>query len=254
MQAFWVRANSVGTVTFTNAMRSHGDGASNKLKAPKVNTQQIIRLQVSNAVVTDEAVVYIDQNAQNAFDKYDTEKMFNNVASQPELYTKAGTEKLVINGLNEVHDNQELPIGITYAQGGDLKLKVTEMSDFDYNTRVYLRDKQENIETELTPQTEYAFSTLATTDIESRFSLVFRAPGVTTGTTNTTREQISVFVNTQNEIVILTKENINYNIFNVTGQLMSNGKTGNQPVKMNVANKGVYIVTVNGQSNRIIIQ
>jgi len=252
MQAFWVRANSAGTVTFTNAMRSHGDGTSNKLKAPKVNTQKIIRLQVSNAVVTDEAVVYIDQNAQNAFDKYDTEKMFNNVASQPELYTKAGTEKLIINGLSEISDNQEIPLGLNYTQGGDLKLKLTELNNFGSNSKVYLRDKQLSTETELSPETEYTFNTAAITNNESRFSLVYKVAGVSTGTTILSNNCVSVFVNVANQITIVAPEKSNYAIYNAVGQKVKEGITKANRTIANVINdSGVYVVQVceNGRIN-----
>ena len=259
MQAFWVRANAAGTVTFTNAMRSHGDGASNKLKVPKVNTQKIIRLQVSNAVVTDEAVIYIDQNAENTFDKYDTEKMFNNVASQPELYTKAGTEKLVINGLNEISDNQEIPLGLTYTQGGDLKLKLTELSNFDSNIKVYLRDKQLSTETELSPETEYTFNTAATSNNEGRFSLVYKVAGVSTGTTTPSNNRVSVFVNAANQITIIAPEKAGYSIYNTVGQRIENGLVDS---KLQTANSklqtGMYVVklSVNGQSEiqKVIIR
>jgi hypothetical protein len=253
MQAFWVRANAAGTVTFTNAMRSHGDGASNKLKAPKVNTQQIIRLQVSNAAVTDEAVVYIDQNAQNTFDKYDTEKMFNNVVSQPELYTKAGTEKLVINGLNEINDNQEIPLGLTYTQGGDLKLKLTELNNFDSNTKVYLRDKQLCTETELTPEMEYTFNTAAITSNESRFSLVYKVVGVSTGTTTPSNNRVSVFVNAANHITIIAPVKSNYAIYNAVGQLIENGILNSELQTTNCKlQTGVFVVKVNNQSTRVV--
>jgi hypothetical protein len=255
MQAFWVRANAAGTVTFTNAMRSHGDGASNKLKAPKVNTQKIIRLQLSNAVVTDEAVIYIDQNAQNAFDKYDTEKMFNNVASQPELYTKVGAEKLVINGLSEISDNQEILLGLTYSQGGDLKLKLTELNNFDSNTKVYLRDKQLSIETELTPETEYAFNTAAITNNESRFSLVYKVAGVSTGTATPSNNCASVFVNAANQITIIAPEKSNYAIYNAVGQLIENGINNSKLLTANSKlNTGVYVVKVNNQLTKVIIK
>jgi hypothetical protein len=254
MQAFWVRANAAGTVTFTNAMRSHGDGASNKLKAPKVNTQQIIRLQVSNAVVTDEAVVYIDQNAQNAFDKYDTEKMFNNVASQPELYTKAGAEKLVINGLSEISDNQEIPLGLTYTQGGDLKLKLTELSNFDSNIKVYLREKQLSTETELSPETEYTFNTAASTiNNESRFSLLFRAPGVATDVDNSAKLNTQVFVDAANHITIIAPEKSNYTIYNALGMLMEYGQITDKLQSANcILQTGVYIVALSISDQRKI--
>ena len=236
-------------------MRSHGDGESNKLKAPSVNTQKIIRLQVSNTVATDETVVYLDPNAQNNFDKYDTEKMFNNVASQPELYTKANNEKLVINGLNQLQDNLELPLGLTYVQGGNLKLKITELSNFDSNTKVYLRDKVDVAEIELAPETEYTFNTDPTNSNESRFSLLFKAPEVTTGSENPYKEEVSVFVNAVNQITIIAPEKTNYSIYNAVGQKLNDGITKSNHSTLNFnLQAGIYVVKINSYSTRVIIK
>ncbi|OIP82594.1 MAG: hypothetical protein AUK44_07440 [Porphyromonadaceae bacterium CG2_30_38_12] len=258
MQAFWVRANSAGTVTFTNAMRSHGDGTSNKLKAPSAKNQKIIRLQVSNATATDETVVYFNENAQNSFDKFDTEKMFNNEASQPELYTKANNEKLVINGLREVGDNQEIPLGLTYTQGGNLKLKLAERSNFDSNTKVYLLDKVDNTEIELTPETEYTFNTAATKNNESRLSLLFRVMGVTTNIDNTSKLNAQVFVNAANQITIIAPEKSNYVIYNAVGQKVNEGVTNTNKTIVNGTNGlGIYVVMISedgrNNSTRLIL-
>jgi len=264
MQAFWVRVKTGfagGTLTFDNTMRKHADVSGNKMKAPKVSETKVVRLQLSNGTNADEALVCFNSNAQNSFDSYDSPKMFESSATRPELYTLAGNEKVVINGLsdlNGLNSDMELPLGFTTNTGGNFTLKATEIASFDNSRKLYLRDKQENSETELTPETEYAFSTTAaTSNNESRFSLLFKAPGVTTGTINTdstNNEQVSVFVNTQNKITIIAKENSNYSIFNATGQLITTGKTGDQPVTLNATKTGVYIVSVNGQSNRVIIQ
>ncbi|MCX6307548.1 MAG: hypothetical protein NTY32_01525, partial [Bacteroidia bacterium] len=57
MQAFWVKVEGgPGTLAFTNDMRSHVVG-TNPLKSATQSAQQILRLEVSNAGNTDEAVV-----------------------------------------------------------------------------------------------------------------------------------------------------------------------------------------------------
>ena len=256
MQAFWVRANSAGTVTFTNAMRSHGDGASNKLKTPKANTQQIIRLQIANEQAVDETVLYFNSNAQNTFDRFDTEKMFNNIASKPEIYSMVGTEKLVINGLSGLSQNEEFVLGYNYSQGGNLKIKVTELDNFDSNTKVYLLDKQENTQTELSHETEYAFNSPAISNNENRFSLLFRAPGTTTSTTNAIDERVSVFVNSQNEISIIAKPKSIYSIYNVVGQLIESGVVMNSELRTQNSKlaAGMYVVKVNSESIKVVLK
>ena len=262
MQAFWVRVDAnVGNTThnttlkFKNGMREHGVGDNNKLKAPQIDERVRLRLQLENGTITDETLIYFDTDAANNFDNYDSPKYMNNSAKTPDLYSKVGTERLVINGLNAIADNMELPLGFSLNAAATLKLKATEMSNFPIGNRIYLRDKQQNSETELTPETEYTFSTTeTTTNNESRFSLLFKAPNSTTGTVNTERDEVSVFVNTQNEIVILAKENSNYTIYNAVGQQIAAGTIINHlPLTINQL-KGVYVVKVNNQSIRVVVK
>jgi hypothetical protein len=257
-QAFWVRVKS-GTETtkmyFNNGMREHRDDDYNLMKARKQDTHVSLRLQLHNGADSDEMLVYFDGDASNNYDAYDSPKMMNNSASVPDLYSRIGNERLVINGLNSITDNMELPLGFSLNAAATLKLKATEMSNFPKDTRVYLRDKQENKETELTPETDYTFSTTeASANNETRFRLLFRAPGVSTDVTTSERDQVSVFVNTQNEIVILAKENSNYAIYNAVGQLIENGKIiNNLPLTINHLN-GVFVVKVNNQSAKVVIK
>lgn len=257
MQAFWVRANSAGTVTFTNAMRSHGDGANNKLKAPKISTQQLVRLQVSgSSAVADEAVLYFDSNAQNSFDAYDSPKMFNNVASKPEIFTYAGLEKLVINGMNEIPYDSEIPLGFVAGIIGDYSITRTEFTNFNVGTRIMLKDALNPAhEFELTEGASYNFSSHPTTASTSRFSLIFRAPSLTTDVDNASEFNAQVFVNAANQITIIAPEKSNYAIYNGLGQLIENGAitSNSQNSKFKHA-AGVYIVKVNNQSTRVIIK
>lgn len=258
MQAFWVRANSAGTVTFTNAMRSHGDGASNKLKAPSINAQKIIRLQVSNASTTDEAVIYFDENAQNAFDKYDTEKMFNNMAAKPEIFTRVGSEKLVINGLNSIQYDTEIPLGFVSGQATDFKISRTEMSNFEAGTLIILKDKMNPAsEFELSEGTSYNFSSDVTSASTDRFSILFRAQGVTTSLNNFANINAQIFVNAQNKITIIAPEKCNYAIYNAMGQLIENGMLNSKLITLPITigtklSSGVYFINLSDNGQKVI--
>ena len=263
MQSFWVRVapeySEVTDFTFTNTNREHFDAATpgNKLKAPKASTEPSLRIKLIADNIGDEALVYVNNNATNGFDRYDSPKMFATETTAPELYTKAGAEKLVINGLNAVSENQELTLGFNYTQVGNLKLKATEINNFDSNLRVYLRDKTDNKVVELLPETEYSFSTTtAVTNYESRFSLLFRAPGVTTEIDNLSKTITQVFVNAANQITILAPEKSNYAIYNAVGQLIEDGVINTERETRNTKHLvvGVYVVKVNNQSTRVIIK
>jgi len=264
MQAFWIRVDANTAVsthnvrlTFKNNMRFHGVGDNNKFKAPKADERQLVRLQLANGNQSDEALLYFDAAAANSFDNYDSPKMMNNSATLPDLYTTVGTERLVINGMNAIADNMELPLGFTLkAAATGLKLKVSELSNFASGTKVYLLDKEQHAQTELLPTTEYTFDTsVSTTNNENRFALLFRAPSVTTGIDNAEYANIKVYVNANRQIVIDAQAGNNYAIYNALGQIIENGKTISNFQTSNVKlSNGVYLVKVANQSNRVIIK
>lgn len=257
MQAFWVRANAGGgTLSLNNSMRSHS-GTANPLKAPasKNAEQQLLRIQVSNDVNSDEAVIYFNANASNAFDAYDSPKMSNAKAAIPEIYTLAGNEQVVINGLNSVSTNSELPVGFTTGQSNVFSIKATEINNFDANTRIILKDKYLNTEQELTVGTAYSFSSdiVSTAD---RFSIVFKSAGVTTATNTIADNDVIVYKNPDNQIAIKNNSKLYNNstitIYNAMGQeLISKQVSGADSVIKTNLSSGVYFVHVNNSTNSI---
>ncbi len=254
MQAFWVRVVTEGTgsIAMDNNMRSHKDVVGNVLKAPKQNTQQLLRLQVSNGTNTDETVLYFNANASDTFDKYDAQKRSNADTAIPEIFTQAVIEKLVINGMSQLKFNTEIPIGFTTGEANDFAISVNEMTNFEAGTRLTLIDKlNPTVETELSNGAVYNFSAPVTTATTDRFSLLFRAPGVATDIDNATKLNAHVFVNTANQIVVKSSEKANVAIYNVMGQKQyENILTSTETIVNKVFGAGVYLVqlSVNGQS------
>jgi hypothetical protein len=258
MQAFWVKVNTVGSgsIAVDNDMRSHFDDAGNIIKAPKQSVQKLIRLQVSNGINTDEAVVYFNANALDTFDQYDALKRSNGEPSLPEIFTQAGAEQVVINGMTEIKYNTEIPVGFKTGEANNFVISANEISNFEVGTKVILLDKQNpNTETDLSNGTAYNFSAPVTTVNTDRFSLLFRAPGVTTGIDHASKLNAQVFVNVTNQIVIIASEKANYSIYNAIGQLIENGIVNS---KLQTANcklqTGIYVVKVNNQSTRVIVK
>ncbi len=256
MQAFWVRANGNGNATFTNDMRSHGNGESNKLKAPAINTQKIMRLQVANEQgVTDETVIFFNANALNTYDAYDSPKMFSNSIQKPEIFSKVGDEQLVINGLNELAPNASVALGFVTGKAGSFSITSSEMSNFETGTRVVLLDKlNPTNEIELTQGVAYNFESQVTSLNNERFSVQFRMPGISTSMVNSVNDRAKVFLSTNNEIVILSLSASDYVVHNTLGMPMQIGKTQiNQETKTPQLSAGVYVVKVNNQSTKIIV-
>ncbi len=259
MQAFWIKTTSAtNTFGFTNNMRSHQDQSvvANRLMVPKVNTQPLLRLQVSNAANRDETVVYFNPNAQNNVDEYDSQKMFNNINNVPEIFTKNANTNLVINGMNAIPYETEIPIGFSTGEAGNFSISRTELKNFDTNTKIMLIDKlNPTTEFDLTDGQVYNFSADITSASTDRFSLLFRAPGSITDIENATKFSAYVFVNVANQIVINTPEKSSYTIYNGLGQLIENGRitSNNQTSNFKLA-AGVYVVIVGNQSTRVIVK
>jgi autotransporter-associated beta strand protein len=257
MQAFWVRVkpsvmgvDTTGTLTFRNSMRSHKGASDLKLKSRAMAdaTQQVLRLQVSNGTNSDEAVVYFNPNASDGLDDYDSPKMSNANAAIPEIYTLAGTEKLVINGLSAVTPEETLPLGFTTGQSNSFSIKATQITNFD-GMKVYLRDNVLNTEQELTDASSYTFtSDIATTT--TRFSVVFKAAGVTTGINASTDQAVVINKNANNQITVNCNGAINsdsfVSVYNALGQKVSAQQiTASNTIISSSFNPGVYVVTVN---------
>jgi hypothetical protein len=256
MQAFWVRVSGAGsgTLAFDNSMLSHS-ATSNLLKAPSATaaTQQVLRLQVSNGINNDEAIVFFNENAANGFDAYDSPKMTNANAAIPEIYTIAGNEKLVINGLTTVIPNEELALGFTTGQSNTFSIKATEFSNFSADTKVYLRDNLLNTEQELTSGSEYSFSSdIASTS--TRFSVIFKSAGVTTGI-NSADVRNGIYKNANNQIIInynTISADASVSVYNSIGQKMQTKRLTSTNTQIGTGlPSGVYMVTVNNAGKSI---
>jgi len=265
MQAFWVRTNSDNQAfVFTNSMRSHACdvavGATTvpttPLKIKNQNRISLLRIEVAGNNGTDEAVFYFDENASNGFDKYDSRKMSESSSSLvPEIYSIADNEKLVINGLNAVSFDMEIPLGFNAGKAGDFSISKSEMINFEAGTRIVLKDKLlSNTLFDLSDGQAYNFSSQSGT-YSNRFSLLFKAPASTTGFNSKLKTGVSVGVNNQSEIVISAPQNSTFSIYNILGVLLQNGRTiSKQHTVNNSLQAGVYVVNVNNQSTRVIIK
>lgn len=258
MQAFWVRVTSgTGSILFDNNVRFHNDQSlsANRLKTPAENTRKTLRLEVSNGENKDEALIYADVNAQNGYDTYDSNKMFNNNVAVPEIYTVIGGEKLAINGFNDISDNQQLALGFKTSTANTFIIKALEVKNFANGTKIILIDNQKlNIEFDLTDGAEYCFTSGIANDM-TRFTLLFRTPGNTTINEDVSNNKATVYVNSSNRITIIAPEKSIYSIYNTMGELVDSGKMyANQQTNNLYLPTGVYIVKVGNSSKRVIIE
>ena len=233
MQSFWVRTNTDDyDLVFTNAIRYHANATvggnpvtTTPMKVKQTSESMLVRINVSNGINQDQMVIYTDDNANNAYDIYDSRKMMNENANIPDLYSVVGSEKLVINGLKTIVPDTEIELGFVPGKSGSFSINATELKNISSDVYVAIKDKLQNIEFNLTSGQTYEFSSDAMNDT-NRFSIIFRSAGTTTGLTGSKlNTSTSVFVNANGELVVKTSAPLSADasvaVYNAIGQRIS---------------------------------
>ena len=253
MQAVWTRVNTdgaTGILTFDNSMRSHPN--NNILKSETEISN--IRLKVSNDKNSDETIIVFNENASNSFDNYDSEKMFGSNKDLPELYTIADAEKLVINGLESVAKNSNIPLGFKTAKAGTFTISANEINGLD-GIPVILEDKLLNKTQDLTQTTSYTFASDSVNDT-TRFAIRLKTdngpyccglyPIEEIGVNNIDDNSIAVFA--KGNSIIINSTDINNgtaSVFNLLGQEIVTSKiTGTTTVLTESISAGTYFVKI----------
>lgn len=261
MQSFWVRVKSsstLGTVTFTNAMRLHKN--NNMLKAPASsdNNNTLVRLQVNNGVNSDEMVIYTNPDASNAYDDYDSPKWLNGTSSvTPDIYTTVSTENLIINGLKQLPLDTEIPLtfAANNAQVNNFTIQANEISNLPTGVKLILVDN--GVETDLTNGvTSYSFSSNAGTT--KTLGVIFRSTGAVTGFINGNKNDVTIYSKEHNRIVIQVNGKLNENtkvgVYNAVGQKISDLNLTSTNAVIDVDVPGIYLVSVNNFTQKVIVK
>ncbi len=259
MQAFWVRTTAdEQSITFNNGMRHHATPlvgettiATTPLRAKAV-ANTVIRLRVENATNTDEMVIYTHAAAQNAFDKFDSQKMSNDNPSIAEIHSIVDGRQLVINGLNEINSESTIALGIKANAGNNLRISASEMLQIPSNCDLILLDKHMQTEHLLSENTYYAFEHI---NNNQRFDLIFRAKGTTTNTLENKARNL-IYVNGNKQIVISNNLQTAWaHVYNLAGQMVHSELLNKATTILQSQLKpGVYIVSIDNAKQKIVIE
>ena len=181
--------------------------------------------------------------------------MSNNNVAIPEIYTLAGSEQLVINGLTTVTPNKELALGFNTGASNTFTIKASEVNNFDAETKIILKDNILNTEWDLTGGNAYSFSSDATNN-STRFTVIFRTTGGANGIENYNYDysSLNIFKNANNQITIQCNIGTNATVIvsNAIGQKLINTQmNGTSMVIDKTFNSGVYFVTVSNEGNKV---
>lgn len=258
MQAFWVRINDgVESVNFSvnKNMQYHADETGNKFKAPAVKNP-VLRLEVSNGIHKDEALLYFNNAASDDYDRFDSPKMFNDIATVPEIYTRIGNERLVINGLNSYNYGTLIPLGFVAGQTNTYSIRTTEMQNFDTDAQIVLFDNETQTEFDLSGGEAYSFSSDAVNS-DNRFSIRFKSASGTTLVDDVHKGVVFVSA-LQGRLTVqlntILSDNAKITVYNAMGQNIYNQSLNHAVTQLNQNfDSGVYILKVeNGDKSFVV--
>ncbi len=255
LQAFWLQVDagkSDGTLSFINTDLSHQDISNNIFRIPGVqkSNENLLRLMITDGTNNDEALIYTNSSALLGYDIYDSPKMTNANSAIPEIYTKAITEKLAINGMNEFPLDTEIPLFFTSSKSENYSISATE-SRF-YEVKAILLDKLTAIQYEINSGFSHEFTSVQTTD-NNRFSLIFKPKNSPSAVEITDSDnEILIYNGIDNKINVLNKgsrNNLTINVYNALGQkLISNNANCILTTIDSQLKSGVYLVQVSNSN------
>ena len=245
MQAFWVRVKdaSGGGIQMTNAVRVHNAQAFYKT----TDESNLFRMKVSDGIVNDETVIGFYLDAEDTFENFDSEKMFDNDIPQLYSVTSDSTE-VAINGQSEFSSNEEriVSLGFFTNLAGTFTLNATNVGDFDPTVSVYLEDAQMNVLLDLRQTASYNFYSAVTNDI-NRFKLHF---GIMLTSISAFSENDAFAYAVNSTVYVNTSKTSTVRIFDVLGNLILDQQTfqGLNKLQLNVGT-GIYIVSIQTGTN-----
>ncbi|MFD1614153.1 LamG-like jellyroll fold domain-containing protein [Gelatiniphilus marinus] len=213
-QGFFVKANTGGTITFKNSQRIFKTEASDpslfmkgknaKGKSSTVSTNLDNRPKIRLILHSPKGyhrhlLVGADKNASNAIDiGYDALLIDENVE---DLFWRINNKNFVIQGVNNFHENQVLPLGIKINQEGLATIKIDKLENMDGQTEIYLHDKELNLYHDLKAG-KYNVH-LAVGEYLNRFELTFSKASQTLDTNQSHKNPIEVYFSNEDKHVVV---------------------------------------------------
>ena len=217
----------------------------------------MIRIAVSGDKNTDEVLIYTDGMAQYGFDNYDSDKWFTGAGVELFTMPVGKNRELVINGLPEISDGMEIPLGFQAEEGGNFKFFAKEFQNLG-SLQVYLRDKWRNLEYNLSDGGTYTFSAGSDLNTE-RFSIVYRSSTTgNEGVNNTNDHNLHAYSNETGDIVVTyngSNDNMDVAVYNMSGNVLAVQKviSGNPAIIKGNFTQGVYIVRAGIHTTKVTV-
>ncbi len=236
-QGFFVQTSAAGTLGVTNAVRAHSDNVF--MKSETINPNQL-SLTITNGTVSDETVIYFNEEATTEVDySFDAKKLMAPAA--PQVYSMAGTERMAINAFSSMTQTTSVKTGVNAPETGSYTLTASNLESFDASTPLYLEDLATGQIVNLREVNSYTFA--ADEGTAERFLVHFTAvQGIGDDPAS---EVTSVYALDQKVFVQFNGVDGVISIFNILGQEVSRDEAVQGLNILNVPQgNAVYIVKI----------
>lgn len=236
-QGFFVNSTGAGTLGVTNDVRTHSTQAFWKSEETMLNR---LSMTVSNGEITDETVVYFNEEATTELDyKFDAQKFM--APGSPQAYTMMASEKMAINAVNNTAETPTVVLGINAPEAGQYTITASNLESFDAGTPVLLEDILTGQKIDLREMNTYSF--YANEGSFERFVIHF---ALYQGLGDNDNSEVNgIYAVNRNVYVDFKGVNGEIAIYNILGEEISR-TTANSGMNMIPVSQGnaVYIVKV----------
>lgn len=244
MQGFFVKAESAGSITFTNDAKST---SASTFKSS--NIQSLIRLSVSDAKgASDETVIRIHPSASEKFDgKFDAFKLKAGSSISPQLFSVYNGDAYAINSLPTITSETIIPLEIMIKTSGKHSLVLSEISAFDDAFPIVLLDVSNKILARLESE-DYEFEATAGETVQ-----LFLAFSTSVSINNATLQNLFARGSKQ-QIIIGRMDNVeaNVTIYDMKGQIIfSKLNVVANDLVIPLAQQGIYVVKVQNPGGKM---
>ena len=249
-QGFIIKAKKIAAgspVDFTNAMRVGYDADAHFYNAKKAQKNRFwLKMTAPSNIANTVLVGYIPE-ATNDFEiDYDGELF---VIGSDAFYSILPNKKLAIQGKTDFTTEDVVSLGTKHAVSGSYKISLSKKEGlFAENQKIYLRDKQTGLYTDLTLQ-DYLFNATQGSD-DNRFEIVYKKDEVLE-TDNVKNSDFTVYRDGDNFVVRSSNNLGKIELYDVTGKLMQSkyfsGKVATFDASALIS--GVYIIKAENSGN-----
>ncbi|WP_289054927.1 Ig-like domain-containing protein [Carboxylicivirga marina] len=212
----------------------------------------VIKLVGKNNEWTDETVIAFKPEAEEAIEKYDSEKIFaSNNNNLLELYTHHNSKMMTIDSYPDYDGGRAVCLGYKCAVAGDYSILLKDLRRFDEAVDVSIEDKLTGEITSLGVSEEYVFTTEAG-DFKERFIVHISQEVQTPTSLDEIGEDDAIVYSNMQTVYIRTDEQLDqsYSVYELSGKKITEGPLNSSSLNViNVSYKGLVIVKVNSGIN-----